>query len=964
MSIEDDASPPALELALLGPMEVRREGELVELPQSRKTRALLGYLAVTARRHRRETLCSLLWDVTDDRRGGLRWSLSKLRRVILADRDSVALDVEALGIDLRVFQKIAADPSAASIEQLERAASLSRGEFLEGLDLPDFHDFHAWCVAIREEVREQRGAVLGAVAKRLEGQPERALPHLRAWVRFDPFSIEARVALLEVLVALDKSEEAKQTFELGCRVLRELEPESMPMLKARWRTVSTRRAAPREPVAPSPVSVAAVEAPARPPSPRPERPFVGREEELGALVGLLEQVQARANLRVALVTGEPGAGKSRLTELVLEAAQQRGMKIFRGRAFDADVRRPFGPWSDALSSNPEVGLPDVLDTTREEQPASREVVFGAVGQTLIESTRPRGALLALDDVQWLDADSAELLQSIVRMSVQRPLFVLLGARPGELADNEAMLRALRNIRRETRVDEIALQPLGIDDLRVWIATLGLQADPVKLAEASAGNPLYVSELLQAGADAGEGPPPRLVDLVRDRLDRLPADAGELLRWASVLGHEFDVSRVEELGSFSLEGMVDALELLERHGLVAALPTKGRMRYRFSHDVVREAIYSELSHPRRCLMHRRIAQLLEPRMDDPGVATEVARHAVLSRDAALGVAACIRAARQSLRVFACAEAQTLARRGLNLVDDLGEADAVAAEIELLQVAWSAREPERSSAAKRMRALTDRALALGLTRAARLGFHVLAHLEWEQGSMAQAHRHMMEAERVSRTSDPTERATALAEAARCLVLLERNLEQAQAFVYEVRAVAQGNDGVPMHAVAFTEGVLRAHRGEVDEAIEALSEARGLAVGAGDRLAEFQALERIVMLEIDAGNLEEASRHTGELQALGERVREGSEAAGARALRALCDWLGDGSSGSASALEAATDELERLDAKQRLCFVDGRWARALVKRGELERARRVAGRWMASAEALEHSEEAARAAEVLEG
>ena len=71
-----------LELRLLGEMTLTRDGEPLALPQSKKTRALLAYLAVTGRPHRRERLCSLLWDVPDDPRGALRWSLSKLRSVV------------------------------------------------------------------------------------------------------------------------------------------------------------------------------------------------------------------------------------------------------------------------------------------------------------------------------------------------------------------------------------------------------------------------------------------------------------------------------------------------------------------------------------------------------------------------------------------------------------------------------------------------------------------------------------------------------------------------------------------------------------------------------------------------------------------------------------------------------------------------------------------------------------------
>src|SRR5215469_16327583 len=97
-----------LSLHFLGETRLLRDGAMLELPPSRKTRALLAYLAVTGRAHQRERLCSLLWDLPDDPRGALRWSLSKLRRLvdgpgasrIDTQRDSVRFDVADVQVDI------------------------------------------------------------------------------------------------------------------------------------------------------------------------------------------------------------------------------------------------------------------------------------------------------------------------------------------------------------------------------------------------------------------------------------------------------------------------------------------------------------------------------------------------------------------------------------------------------------------------------------------------------------------------------------------------------------------------------------------------------------------------------------------------------------------------------------------------------------------------------------------------
>ena len=97
-----------LTLNLLGDLEIVRDGEVLPLPPSKKTRALLAYLVLQDRPFRREALCELLWEIPDDPRGSLRWSLSKLRRLvdeperprIVADRTTVQFDRAGIEVDL------------------------------------------------------------------------------------------------------------------------------------------------------------------------------------------------------------------------------------------------------------------------------------------------------------------------------------------------------------------------------------------------------------------------------------------------------------------------------------------------------------------------------------------------------------------------------------------------------------------------------------------------------------------------------------------------------------------------------------------------------------------------------------------------------------------------------------------------------------------------------------------------
>ena len=211
-------SVASLSIRLLGEFEVLQAGAPVILPPSRKTRALLAYLIVTGRRHRRERLCRLLWEVPDDPRGSLRWSLSRLRPLvdqpdrerIVADRDFVAFDASGVSVDLaQVRRELVAGPDTLSTERLLELSTAFGGEFLEGMALPDQPEFEAWLLAERDGARRTRASLLAALVPRLMATPEKAIPHAFELVEADPWSVGSHAALLECLVRSGRREEAR-----------------------------------------------------------------------------------------------------------------------------------------------------------------------------------------------------------------------------------------------------------------------------------------------------------------------------------------------------------------------------------------------------------------------------------------------------------------------------------------------------------------------------------------------------------------------------------------------------------------------------------------------------------------------------------------------------------------------------------------------------------------------------------
>jgi DNA-binding SARP family transcriptional activator len=239
-----------LTIRLLGELEVLRDGEKAMLPPSKKTRALLAYLVGTGRPHRRERLCATFWEVPNDPRGALRWSVSRLRaivdspdkRCIIADRESVGVDVTGVDVDLAAVRRAASEGfENLPTESLQEIAGLFRGEFLEGLDLPGQHDFQSWCIAEREDLRRLQVEILSKLAARLEAQPEAAAQVVRQLVQIDPYSEDARIGLLRLLLACGRHQEAESHFETAERLFREVDDEAPYRLRRAWRDLLRRR---------------------------------------------------------------------------------------------------------------------------------------------------------------------------------------------------------------------------------------------------------------------------------------------------------------------------------------------------------------------------------------------------------------------------------------------------------------------------------------------------------------------------------------------------------------------------------------------------------------------------------------------------------------------------------------------------------------------------------------------------
>src|SRR5262249_9560394 len=199
-----------LQIQMLGALSITRDGVALELPASRKVRAVLAYLALSKRPVRRSRLCEIFWDVPDDPRSELRWCLSKLRgildepgrRRVITSGDLVSVDLSGAMVDVaEIAAAFESGIETLDAKALETLSRLFAGDFLECLQIERSPQFDSWLAAQRRRLRHCHAVVLEHLAASLKEDGDKALPHLEGWVDVAPFDARAHVALLNALAA-------------------------------------------------------------------------------------------------------------------------------------------------------------------------------------------------------------------------------------------------------------------------------------------------------------------------------------------------------------------------------------------------------------------------------------------------------------------------------------------------------------------------------------------------------------------------------------------------------------------------------------------------------------------------------------------------------------------------------------------------------------------------------------------
>jgi tetratricopeptide (TPR) repeat protein len=437
--------------------------------------------------------------------------------------------------------------------------------------------------------------------------------------------------------------------------------------------------------------------------------IVGREEELSSIRRFLAELAAGPAAFV--ISGEPGIGKTVLWEIACQQAHRGPGRVLSWRGVEAEAMFAFAGLSELLAGVVDAVAPTLAAPRRHAlevalllaEPNGHAPDAHAIGLALVDvlealsQTGP--VLVALDDVQWLDASSAAVLQVAMRRLHEQPVGVLLTLREEPRSRMPFDLERSFSGARITRLSPHALGPAALK--RLFRERLGLELSGSDLAlihETSAGNPFFALELASYGARMEHGSRFRVPDslgvLLGERLERLPDEIRELVFTVAVAGRPSVVLIVAVLGS--ADAVRDALDVAVREGI---LVLEGE-RARFVHPLLASICYQQAPAEKRRAAHRLLAGTVAD-------VEERARHLALAVQGPDAIAA----------AELDAAADHAAARG---------ATAAGADLSELAAALTAADDATESRRRRLRAANLHRLVGNLERAVTLLEELLAEL----------------------------------------------------------------------------------------------------------------------------------------------------------------------------------------------------------------------------------------------
>ncbi|MDI6916209.1 MAG: tetratricopeptide repeat protein [Thermoplasmatales archaeon] len=365
--------------------------------------------------------------------------------------------------------------------------------------------------------------------------------------------------------------------------------------------------------------------------------FVGRGNELAELKKYLGLMLSH-NGNTVMVSGELGAGKTRLVNELKKYAIMRNVRFLNGRALYAEKLTPYLPFKEILRAYVDemkksgstsaindilsageisellpLGLPSGSALKTKDVQIGRERMFEAFYNAIVKMAEEKPLILFVDDLQYADTASLHLLHYLSR-NIKNSRIMLIGAyRPEEIvnADNP-LSETLGRMDTERLYHTIEVKRLNVDDVKEMIGSItdkGVDDDFIDfIYDKTNGNPLFVEEIIKS-SDKMQKTPDTITDLINRRIERLGQEVINVLSYAAVIGSKFSYDTLRDASSIDEEKIVGILESLIKLRVIYEEPTILGLYY-FNPPIIKEVVYTGLSEKRAELLHKRVGGALE------------------------------------------------------------------------------------------------------------------------------------------------------------------------------------------------------------------------------------------------------------------------------------------------------------------------------------------------------------------
>jgi predicted ATPase/DNA-binding SARP family transcriptional activator len=718
---------PDLKISLMGNPRIIQANHEINEGLSKKGIALLAYLVSgPAEKYQRQELAGLLWGDTDEKRShyNFRRELWSLRKVINPpnashnhyigfEKDYYTFNKSSsFWLDINVFEQAISSvlkffapeseenkPISPQEEiQLSNAVDLYRGDFMASFYLPDCPAYEDWIFLERERLRLNYFKALRLLGsnKIRQGAYPQAIKYYQKIISLDPTNEPAYQELMLIYAALGNQKAAMAQYQLLRQTLKfQLDLMPSPETKALYDSI-------RSEGLPSIGITYRLNQSRGWPSSTGTFPFVGREKEQASLAEAI-RASNQGESKVVAISGEIGAGKTRLVEQCLQRWESEGIAIFRARCYLQEDSLPYQPFIDALRAYlpnlnlahlarldnlwvfevskllPELRhlLPHLLPGPQLFPEQEQNRLFEGMAQFFAHLSQNSTIVLFLDDLDYADGPSIKMLHYLSRRLAQTHVLLLFTIRLTSLAERPDVQDLVWSLKRSDLMINIKLDHLTkqiVDKFLQDVLPGTRQMPQLKevLYQSSGGNPFFLVELVRALRE-NQLPsyeklpiPDSVNEVIQHRLGRLDEMSLQALRTASVFGTRFDSAVLRKMFPGQEEKLVEVITRLIEWHWIEPLPGSRSGIYDFSHGLVREVVYQQIPAELCQLLHQRIANALQSSGFPEGeIAGILALHFAESGDTAQAREYALKAAEHSQRLYAFREAMAYYQQALGI-----------------------------------------------------------------------------------------------------------------------------------------------------------------------------------------------------------------------------------------------------------------------------------------------------------